>query len=61
MDVRFLAPQADGLGVGNEVDFVPALRELKAQFGSDNTTSAVRRITRDSDLHLRGAAFCMLL
>ncbi len=60
VDVRFLAPQPDGLRVGNEVDFVSALRQFQAQFRGHDAATAVRRITGDSDLHVRGAAFSFL-
>jgi hypothetical protein len=42
------------------MDFVSALRQLQAEFGGDNSATAVRRITGDSNLHVRGAAFSFL-
>jgi hypothetical protein len=61
VDVRLLASEANGLCIGDEMDFVPALRQLQAKFRGDNSTTAVRRITGDSDLHVRGAAFSWFL
>ena len=61
VDVRFLAPQPDGLRVGNEMDLVSALRQLQTEFRGDDSAAAVRRITGDSDLHVRGAAFSLLM
>jgi hypothetical protein len=43
------------------MDLVPALRQFQAQFRGNDTATAVRRITGDSDLHVRGAAFSWLL
>src|SRR5579863_7151507 len=52
MDVRFRAPEADGLRIRNEVDFVAALRQFQAEFGGDDTAAAIRRITGDSNFHV---------
>src|ERR1700728_76905 len=60
VDVRFLAPQSNGLRVGDEMNFVSALSQLQAQFRGDDSAAAVRRITGDSDLHVREAAFSLL-
>src|SRR5258708_34857093 len=51
MNVGFLAPQADGLGVGDEMNLVAALRKFQAEFRSHNAAAAVGRITRDPNLH----------
>ena len=53
MDIRFRAPEADGLRIRNEVDFVAALRQFQAEFGGHNTTAAIRRITSDPNFHVR--------
>ncbi len=43
--------QPDGLGVGNEMDFVPALRQFQTQFGGHHAAAAVGGIAGDPDLH----------
>jgi hypothetical protein len=60
VDVGFGAPQADGLRIRDEMNFMAALRQFQAQFGGYDTTAAVRRITGDSDLHVRRAAFSLV-
>jgi hypothetical protein len=42
------------------MDFVSALGQFQAQFRGHNAATAVRRITGDADLHVRGAAFPFL-
>jgi hypothetical protein len=44
------------LGVRNEVNLVVTLRQFEAQFRGHDTAAAVRRITGDSNLHVRVAA-----
>src|SRR5579864_9256416 len=51
VDVGLWLGQADRLRVGDKVDVVSALRELQAQLCGHHTTSAIRRVTSDSDLH----------
>src|SRR5579864_5013919 len=51
MDMGLRLGQADRLRVGDKVDVVSALCELKSQLCGDHATSAIRRVTRDSDLH----------
>src|ERR1700722_13900647 len=53
VNVRMGAAQPNGLGVGNEVDFVTALRQLQPQLGCDHATAAVGRIAGDADFHVR--------
>ena len=43
--------EPEGERVGDEMNLVPPLRELHAQFGRDDARAAMRRITGDSDLH----------
>jgi len=43
------------------MDFVSSLGQLQTEFRGHNSTTAVRRITGDSDLHVRGAAFSWFL
>src|SRR5579862_8685913 len=60
MDIRLFSPQANGLGVGDEMDFMSALGQFQPKFGGHNSAAAVSRITGDSNLHLPGAAFRLL-
>ena len=43
--------QAEGWGISNEVNFVPALRQLEAQLSGDHAAAAVGRITSDPYVH----------
>ena len=43
--------EPERLGVGDEVDLVTAVRELKPQLGRHGPGAAERRVTGDSDLH----------
>src|SRR5581483_8623839 len=56
-DVRHIVIQTERLRIGDEVDFVSALRELNAELGRDNTTAAVSGVTGDPDLHKRDWLF----
>src|SRR6185503_13750534 len=38
------------------MDVVPAIRQLESQFSGHDTAAAVRRVTRDSDLHFDSVA-----
>ena len=49
MDVRFGATQANRLRVGNEMDFVTALGQFKAEFSGDDAAAAIRRIAGNPD------------
>src|SRR5712692_3111879 len=60
MNVGFLASQADGLGVGNEMNLVAALRQFQTQFRGHNAAAAVRGITGDPDLHSARPPFPVL-
>ncbi len=51
IDVGFAAGEAEGLGVGDEVDLVAAGGEFDAEFGGDDSAAAVGGITGDADLH----------
>jgi hypothetical protein len=51
MNVGLFPAQANGLGVGDEMDIVAALGQFQAQFGGDHTAAAVGGITGDSNLH----------
>ncbi len=43
--------QADGVGVTDEVNFMPPRRQLHAQLGSNNAAAAVGGVTGDADVH----------
>ena len=43
--------QADRICVTDEMNFVPAIGELKPKFSRDDTAAAVSRITSDSNAH----------
>ena len=43
--------QTYGLRIGDEMDLMPALRELQPELGGHYATAAIRRITGDADLH----------
>src|SRR5450756_1524355 len=47
-----IRPQAEGRGIGDEVDLVSALRQLDPQFRGDHSAAAVRWIARDADFHV---------
>ena len=49
VNVRGRAIQPNRLGVGNEVNVVPALRQFEAQFGGNYTATAVGGVTGDAD------------
>ncbi len=51
VDARSPRIQADRIRVGDEVDFVPALGQLQAQFGGHDAAAAVGGIAGDSDFH----------
>src|SRR5580698_4873622 len=51
MDVVLRAAQANGLSVGDEVNFVAALRQFQAEFGGDDAAAAVGGISGNSNLH----------
>ena len=51
MNARRTGVEPDGIGVGDEVDFVPARGQFHAQFGGDDAAAAVGGITGDSDVH----------
>ena len=51
MNVRFLAAQPDGLGIGDEMNLVAALRQLQSQLRGYDAAAAVGGITGDADLH----------
>jgi len=51
MNVRFGPGQANGLGIGNEVNLVAAASKLQPQFGGHNSAAAIGRITGDPNLH----------
>src|SRR5580658_1793661 len=51
VDVRFWSGQTNGLRIGDEMNLVAAARELKAEFGGDNSAAAVSWITGDANLH----------
>ena len=51
VNVGMRAAQPDGLGIGNEVNFVAALRQFEPQLGCDHAAAAVGRIAGDADFH----------
>src|SRR6266545_4670661 len=51
MDARNAGVEADGVRVADEVDLVPAIRQLQAQLGGHDAATAIRWIAGDSDLH----------
>ena len=51
VDVFFAAVEAEGLRVGDEVNFVAAGSELDAELGGDDAGAAVGGIAGDADLH----------
>jgi len=51
VDVRMRAAQPNGLGVGNEVNFVSTLRQFQPQLGRDHAAASVGRIAGDADFH----------
>jgi hypothetical protein len=51
MDVGVEQRQSYRLPVGNEVDFVAALRKPEAELGGDNAASAKGRVTDDGYFH----------
>ena len=60
-DIGLRGDQADGLRIRDEMDLVSTLGKFEAELSGDNAAAAVGRITGDSDLHVRGAAFSLLL
>ena len=48
--------QADGIRVGDEVDFVAARGEFQPKLGGDDAAAAVGGIAGDADLHMRSVA-----
>jgi hypothetical protein len=51
MNVRFLAAQPDGLGIGDEMNLVAALGQLQTEFRGYHAAAAVGGITGDANLH----------
>ena len=51
VNVGLTAAQSKGLRIGDEVDLMPARRELDAKLRGDDAAAAVRGITGDADLH----------
>jgi hypothetical protein len=50
MNIRHRLIQPNGLGVGNEMDLVSALREFHTQLGGNHTAAAVGGVTGNPDL-----------
>ena len=50
-DAVVAAGEPEGLGVGDEVDFVAECGQLDAQLRGDHARAAVSGITRDADAH----------
>ena len=48
--------EPDRVGVGDEVDLVPAVGQLQSQFGGDDAAAAIGGIARDADVHLPSVA-----
>ncbi len=61
MNVGLGASQADGLGIGNKMNFMSALGQFQAKFGSHNATATVGGITGDPNLHSPGRPFAGFL
>jgi hypothetical protein len=51
MDARRIRIEADGVGVGDEVDFVPARGQFHAELGGHDAAAAVCGIAGDSYVH----------
>ena len=51
MNVGLGTGQANGLRIGDEMNFVTAASEFQAEFSGDHTAAAVSWITGDADLH----------
>jgi hypothetical protein len=54
MNVGLGASQADGLSIGNKMNFMSALGEFQAKFGSHDAAATVGGITGDPNLHSPG-------
>ena len=52
MDPRIVGVHADGRGVGDEMNVVPARGELLAKFGGDDTRTAIGGIPCDTNAHV---------
>ncbi len=57
VDARRPRIEPDGIGVGDEVNIVPAVGQLETQLSSDNAAAAIGGITGDADLHFISVAF----
>ena len=51
VNVGMRTGQPDGLGIGDEVNFVAALRQFQPQLGCDHAAAAVGGITGNADFH----------
>jgi len=51
VDVRLRLRKPNGLSVGNEMDIVPAMGQLQAQFRGHHAAASVSGIAGDPDLH----------
>src|SRR5205085_1161046 len=58
VDVGLRIGQANGLGVGDEMDLVTALSQFHAKLRRHHTAAAVRGIARDPNAHL--CSLCLL-
>ena len=56
VDPLVKARQAEGLGVGDEVDLMPARGQPDPELGGDGAGTAVGRVAGDSDLHRAASA-----
>src|SRR5215471_12751178 len=48
--------EADGIGVGDEVHVVAAVRQFPPEFGRHDSAAAVGGVTGDADVHLASVA-----
>src|SRR5262245_15828701 len=58
MNARRARVETNGIGIADEMHFVPAIGELHAQLGRDDATAAIRGIACDPDLHVGTVARC---
>ena len=45
--------EPDGIGIGDEMNLMPAQGEFEAEFGGDDAAAAIGGIAGDPDFHVR--------
>jgi hypothetical protein len=51
MNARNAWVEPDGIRVADEVDLMPAIRQLEPKLGGDDAAASIGRIASDPDVH----------